>query len=46
MKFPKSLISCLYFSYACEFEINQHQFLYEAPEEPTCNLTSSGDDYA
>jgi len=46
MKFPKSLISCLYFSYACEFEINQHQFLYEAPEEPTYNLTSSGDDYA
>jgi len=46
MKFPKSLISRLYFSYACEFEINQHQFLYEALEEPTYSLTSSGDDYS
>jgi len=46
MKFPKSLVSRLYFSYACEFEINQHQFLYEALEEPTYNLTSSADDYS
>ena len=46
MKFPKSLISRLYFSYACECEINQYQFLCEALEEPTYNLISSGDDYS